>query len=192
MKPGDYTRKIKIRLDPQTGDVWFHDPNHPLAQKNGRVSLARHVLSQKLGRWLESGEGVAFNDGSRRNLDPQNLSLSPASEQASPVRSRQVELTCPYCGCTFRVAHSHRERRVHCKEECRRMNSRRFNVDREELEQLVWQMPTTQVARIYGVSDKAIEKRCRLLGIPKPGRGYWSGNAGKQARPEPAGQGREQ
>ena len=35
-------------------------------------------------------------------------------------------------------------------------------------------MPTTKVAEILGVSDSAIAKRCKLLGVEKPPRGYWA------------------
>ncbi|PKN92232.1 MAG: HNH endonuclease, partial [Chloroflexi bacterium HGW-Chloroflexi-5] len=54
------------------------------------------------------------------------------------------------------------------------MADRKFIIDPEELRQLVWEIPTTQIAALYGVSDKAVEKRCRALGIPKPPRGYWT------------------
>lgn len=46
----------------------------------------------------------------------------------------------------------------------------------EDLRKLVWEMPTTKVAKIYGVSDKAVEKWCVKHGISKPPRGYWSKN----------------
>jgi hypothetical protein len=49
-----------------------------------------------------------------------------------------------------------------------------FEIDPEELNQLVWEIPITDIANLYGVSKRAIEKRCRELGIPKPPRGYWS------------------
>lgn len=52
--------------------------------------------------------------------------------------------------------------------------SRKFNPSMAELSELVWKMPTTKVAELFGVSDKAVEKRCKLLGICKPPRGYWS------------------
>jgi hypothetical protein len=50
----------------------------------------------------------------------------------------------------------------------------KFVIDPEELRQLVWEIPTTHIASLYGVSDKAVEKRCRALGISKPPRGYWA------------------
>ena len=51
---------------------------------------------------------------------------------------------------------------------------KKFEVDKETLQKLVWEMPTTKVASKFGVSDKAIEKRCKKLGINKPPRGYWA------------------
>ena len=49
----------------------------------------------------------------------------------------------------------------------------KFEVTKEELEKLVWEKPTTEVAKTFNVSDKAIEKRCKKFGIEKPSRGYW-------------------
>ena len=43
----------------------------------------------------------------------------------------------------------------------------------EDLRQLVWSEPRSQLARRLGVSDSAISKRCRKRGIPAPPRGYW-------------------
>ena len=45
---------------------------------------------------------------------------------------------------------------------------------KEELEKLVWQKSTSQLARDFGVSDNAIGKWCKLYEISKPPRGYWS------------------
>lgn len=42
-----------------------------------------------------------------------------------------------------------------------------------ELRDLVWAMPRTQLGKKLGVSDNAILKRCRKLGIKQPPRGYF-------------------
>jgi hypothetical protein len=47
-------------------------------------------------------------------------------------------------------------------------------IAKEELEKLVWEMPTTQIAAEFGVSDKAVAKWCRKYEIEKPGPGYWA------------------
>lgn len=44
---------------------------------------------------------------------------------------------------------------------------------KEELEKLVWEKPTSQIAKDYGLSDKSIEKWCKNLNVSKPPRGYW-------------------
>lgn len=182
MKPGEYSKNIKTTQDRQSGQLCFYDPQHPLARKNGMVSLGRHLLSIKLGRWLEPGEYAHFIDGNSHNTNPDNLMLTTMPELAKLLRNRQAELICPYCGEVFRVSRSHKERRVHCTNQCRNLHKRKFEVDREELEQLVWQMPTTEVGALFGVSDKAVEKRCKLLEIQKPPRGYWAKLAAEEER----------
>ena len=47
---------------------------------------------------------------------------------------------------------------------------------KEELEKLIWEKPAMQIAKDFGVSDKAIEKWCVFYGIKKPSRGYWQKN----------------
>lgn len=56
---------------------------------------------------------------------------------------------------------------------------------REELYNLVWQIPMTRLATQFGISNVALGKLCRRRNIPTPGRGYWARLAagGKQARP---------
>lgn len=56
---------------------------------------------------------------------------------------------------------------------CRVSTTEKSEIDPEELRQLVWEVPTAEIASLYGVSPEAIEKRCRALGIHLPPRGYW-------------------
>jgi len=44
----------------------------------------------------------------------------------------------------------------------------------DQLQFLVWSMSTVELARRFGVSDAAVTKRCKALGIEKPPRGFWS------------------
>jgi hypothetical protein len=60
------------------------------------------------------------------------------------------------------------------------------SITREELFALVWEAPSTQVARDLGVSDVALGKLCHRLQVPKPPRGYWARvKAGKIPRQPP-------
>lgn len=58
-------------------------------------------------------------------------------------------------------------------------------VSKEELETLVWSMPTQKVAAFFGVSDSAVGKRCKSWGISKPPRGFWAKvSAGRIPHPD--------
>lgn len=45
---------------------------------------------------------------------------------------------------------------------------------REYLYELVWEKPTSQLAKDFNMSDSAIAKWCRKMEVPKPPRGYWA------------------
>ncbi len=46
--------------------------------------------------------------------------------------------------------------------------------DKETLEKMLWEMPTTKIANTYSVSDKAVEKWAKAYDLNKPPRGYWA------------------
>jgi len=45
---------------------------------------------------------------------------------------------------------------------------------REELYELVWETPLTQLARQFGISDVGLAKICKKLRVPRPPVGYWA------------------
>lgn len=47
-------------------------------------------------------------------------------------------------------------------------------VTRQELYDLAWSQSMATLAPEYGLSDVALKKRCKNLGIPTPPRGYWA------------------
>jgi hypothetical protein len=49
-----------------------------------------------------------------------------------------------------------------------------LTLTRDDLYELVWSKPMRELAKDFGISDVALAKRCRGLGIPVPGRGYWA------------------
>lgn len=51
---------------------------------------------------------------------------------------------------------------------------RRFEVSRDDLAALVEARPLGEIGVLFGVSDTAVAKRCRVLGIQLHGRGYWA------------------
>jgi len=59
-----------------------------------------------------------------------------------------------------------------------RISTRKFNPSKSELQSLVWEMPMTQLGKMFGVSDKAVAKRCKKLCIELPPTGYWAKSEG--------------
>jgi len=174
MEPTNYQKNIQSITNLETGQQEFQDYQHPLARKDGMVMLSRHLMSVSLDRWLRSFEIVIYKDGNPQNLTIENLALTTIGKLSHSPQHNAVILVCPYCGLSFKVTPSHKNRRIYHSDACRRMADRKFVIEPEELRQLVWEIPTTQIANLYGVSDKAVEKRCRALGISKPPRGYWA------------------
>ena len=59
------------------------------------------------------------------------------------------------------------------RDPARRRDPRWNALTRAELEALIWSKPQRQVAREFGVSEATVAKRCKLLEIAKPERGFW-------------------
>lgn len=102
---------------------------------------------------------------------PPDLSIIFAKKE-----SAQYKNICSICGSEFVNGYKHGK---YCSSKCRKVyreTERRFNPTREELEKMVSATPMTQVGKHFGVSDNAVRKRCKLLGIncPKFGPGYWA------------------
>ena len=94
-----------------------------------------------------------------------------AAESLDSLFPSYVEVSCKECGCEFSIMETELEDKRLCKK-C--LNPWDYMHDPGELERLVWEMPTTKVAELFGVSDVAVGKRCKKHGIKKPPRGYWA------------------
>lgn len=156
------------------GRILCYYPDHPNAQSNGYVYRYRLVVENHLGRYLEKDEIVHHKDANSANDHISNLECSSLSEHAS-IHNESVKLgsvTCPICGKWFKLRNSRRSK--YCSVKCADKGSEKITWPaQEELEKLVWEMSTVQLAKKLGVSDVAIAKRCKKYGIKKPPRGYW-------------------
>lgn len=172
-----YNKTITIRVDKTLGYQYFMDRDHPLASKVGRVYLHRHIASIKAGRWLMANEHVHHKDGKKSNNSPANLLVLSGVEHkllhdAASGKNPLLKRSCAKCGGLYKPC---REESTYCSPKCAGMASRRVSrPGKKELRRLVWERPTEILAKEYGVSGVAIAKWCRLLGIPKPPRGYWA------------------
>lgn len=56
-----------------------------------------------------------------------------------------------------------------------------IQISREEMYRKVWSTPAIQLAKEFGISDVALKKTCKRMGVPNPPRGYWAKlSAGQQ------------
>ena len=76
-----------------------------------------------------------------------------------PITKQEKLYICPTCGGS-KAAHSNE-----C-EKCSKVHQRIYEVSREELKNLIYTMPFTQIGKMFNVSDNAIRKRCVSYGLP--------------------------
>lgn len=133
-------------------------------------------MSKHLGRWLKTDEVVHHKDKNKTNNDIHNLELTNVRDHAIlyAVENGTVYLErfCEYCYKPFETTEAKDQR--FCSTKCVKSGSKRFEVPKDKLNELLWKYPTTHIAKMFGVSDKAIEKRAKKFGLNKPPRGYWA------------------
>ena len=167
---------IKWKKDKVLGYMYSTGIEHPNASSNGKIYEHVYVMSTFIGRALNKDECVHHIDRNKANNSLDNLRLMTIKEHAilhalEDKGAFKVTSVCHACGNTFE--HYQKALGKYCSYECSHKESRKFEVTKEELHILVWTMPTTKVATLLGVSDVAITKRCKKLGVSKPPRGYW-------------------
>lgn len=167
---------MEFKLDKGVGYMYCYNPSHPLANKAGKVYEHRYVMSLHLGRWLTSDEVVHHKDEDKTNNSLSNLELTNASEHAK-IHAKEngcvhYEYLCEFCGKSFDTTIAKAQR--FCSHSCATKSTRKFEVSKDTLGKLLWEYPTSHISKMFGVSDKAIEKRAKKLGLSKPPRGYWA------------------
>lgn len=103
------------------------------------------------------------------------------------LRGSQEHL-CLNCGSVFKIgdyALANGEGK-YCSKTCQSYDKRKvIRPSKEELEVMIWEKPTKQIAKDFGLSDKAVEKWCKSYGINKPPRGYWQKMGGSSNGKKP-------
>jgi hypothetical protein len=120
------------------------------------------LLCCRCHRELHSGAAELPKDTPRFN-----------EEFANIKKVKEIEYdTCPICGgekiSCYKV----------CSPQCSALLHRKFDISKDELEKLIHTMPFTKIGEMFSVSDNAIRKRCKTLGIkiPKFKPGHWLKN----------------
>lgn len=170
--PASYAKPIKPVRDITLGYYYFMDGDHPLADDKGRVWYHRHVASVAACRWVTNVEVVHHLDEDRAHNDPLNLEIKPsqrvhAAEHAREVTARRGGFSgridnCAACGREFFRA---KEKNRYCSPECHQRTRRKLHPTREELASMLQGSTTSEVAKKYGVSEAAVRKHRKRLGL---------------------------
>lgn len=78
---------------------------------------------------------------------------------------------CKFCKTEFETW---AKKQVYCSASCFGKDKRKITwPSPQELQKLLWQKPTSEIATSLGVSDVAVAKFAKKHGLSKPTRGYW-------------------
>jgi len=157
------------------------------------TKLKKRLLTEGLLEDLCSECGLTSWRGKPLSLQLDHVNGDPSDNRLSNLRvlcpnchsqtatyagrsKRKTRPACIDCGVKVKVISS--KRCSSCNTSYARSFStlRQFKItwpSREELANLVWEKPLVVLSLELGVSDTAIRKRCKRLGIPWPGRGHW-------------------
>lgn len=88
-------------------------------------------------------------------------------------RTRKKSYNCKKCGKVLK-GEGKTGLCLSCAPKKSNTRPKKFEVSKIKLQKLVKEKTLTQIALEFGVSDSAIRKRCKLLGVSTPGLGYWN------------------
>jgi Zn finger protein HypA/HybF involved in hydrogenase expression len=77
-------------------------------------------------------------------------------------KHRKKIYNCLHCNDVINKGHT---RCRTCASKINGINQRKFEISEEELRNLVSKYPMTKIGKMFGVSDNAIRKRCKKLGV---------------------------
>lgn len=127
---------------------------------------------KKLVFVLDHKNGIN-NDNCIENL---RLLCPNCNSQTSTFAGRNLRKTknCKRCGKVIIKATFCSKCGNDIKKEDRIKGRKVDRPEKEVLQKMLWDLPTTKISERYGVSDKAVEKWAKRYGISKPPRGYWA------------------
>lgn len=81
---------------------------------------------------------------------------------------KRIDHTCPICG-GYKKCKSSKM----CKD-CNKRLHWKDKPNKEEFEKMLFETPITELSKRWNISQRSIERLCKIYSITPPGRGYWS------------------
>lgn len=156
-------------------------PNHHRAFSNGTVYEHIVVAEKKIGRKLKDNEVVHHIDKNKSNNSPENILVFRSSAEHTAHHNGMkfmideegiayVEENINYCCDCGKKILNKSKRCVECNKKYKKEKSK--CPEKNTLYNLLKNYSFVCVGKMYGVSDNAVKKWCRLNGIPDKSRYY--------------------
>lgn len=171
------------KIDKNIGYVRVYvGKDYPGANNRGYAYEHRVVMELHLGRYLTKDEHVHHINHCRWDNRLSNLKVLSKEEHAKLTQQELkegYEITIPEglppIDEALKIFLGNRKRK---KKEPKIKKQTIPYISKcpskEILVELIWQLPSTKIAEIYGVSDKAVQKWCKKYDLSKPPKGYWT------------------
>lgn len=136
----------------------YYQERHELLESAGWIVYEIHYSACfNLEKWSDFINKIKQ---SAKKVDFDYFSYTPKTQE---------KRTCGDCGCYINPAS------IRCRS-CNNSLEKKTKISwpsKEFFEKVLWEKPTTHIAKELGVSDNAVGKHIKKLGLLKPTRGFW-------------------
>lgn len=160
----------RCNYDKCYGALDFHHINPDDKEFSISSAISNPLAWNKLIKEVE--KCVLLCSNCHRELHYQLWEIKDINHKGYNIEKRLLkkEIITGQCACGKNLFNNHKS----CSNKCSGLKQRKcIHPSKEELENMVWKMPTKHVASHYNVTDKSVEKWCKKYNIKKPGVGYW-------------------
>jgi very-short-patch-repair endonuclease len=168
----DIENGIDLEIDGEQHFVDQRIVEHDLKRNDYLISLGWKIIRIKWSNFQRidtiSKKKIINSILDNRPFECEAVSLFGYNNDIEYIKMIKEKLC--YCG---KIIH---KKSSGCKSCSQKGNFKIDWPDKEYFEKVLWEIPTTKIAEQLGVSDNAVAKHIKRLGLSKPSRGHWVRN----------------